>query len=159
VITGSGISTVVIGVGNEFRSDDGVGPAVAAEIGRRGLPGTRVVLSDGEPASLLEAWDGADLAVVVDAVRVDPPTPGRIHRSDAGPWLHGGNAATSHGLGVPEALLLGRALDRLPGRLVVFAVEAASLDLGAGMSPPVAAAVGPAVTAVLAELGAGSGGP
>jgi hydrogenase maturation protease len=158
---------VVIGVGNEFRRDDGIGPAVAGEIGGRDLPGIRVVWSDGDPAALLEAWDGVDLAIVVDAVRLADPAPGRVHKTTAGPWLRGaatssaatgsagaaGGAASSHGLGVPDALLLGQALGRLPGRLVVFAVEAASVDLGVGLSPQVAAAAPAVVSAVLAELG------
>ena len=47
------------GSGNPFRRDDGIGPAVAAAIERRHLPGVRVVISDGEPSGLLEAWSGA----------------------------------------------------------------------------------------------------
>ena len=39
-----------------------------------------LLVSDGEPARLIEAWSGADLAVVVDAVRADPARPGRLHR-------------------------------------------------------------------------------
>ncbi len=55
---------VVIGIGNPFRNDDGIGPAVAAQVEEQRLPGVRVVISDGEPAGLLEAWSGADLAVL-----------------------------------------------------------------------------------------------
>lgn len=32
----------VIGIGNELRRDDGIGPAVAAEIQHRDIPGVRV---------------------------------------------------------------------------------------------------------------------
>jgi hydrogenase maturation protease len=67
--------SVVIGVGNEFRRDDGAGPAVIARL--RGLvpPGVDLVVTDGEPTRLIEAWTGAALAVVVDAVRAQPPRP------------------------------------------------------------------------------------
>jgi len=67
---------VVIGIGNPFRNDDGIGPAAAAQIEGLRLPGVRVVMSDGEPAGLLEAWAGADLAVVVDAIYRVPASPG-----------------------------------------------------------------------------------
>ncbi len=38
-------------------------------------PGVELVVTDGEPTRLIEAWTGAALAVVVDAVRAQPPHP------------------------------------------------------------------------------------
>ena len=70
---------VVIGVGNEYRRDDGAGLAVVARLRDRVPPGVELVLTDGEPTRLIEAWTGAALAVVVDAVRADPPRPGPVH--------------------------------------------------------------------------------
>ncbi len=159
---------VVIGIGNPFRRDDGIGPAVAAGIERQHLPGVRVVFSDGEPSGLIEAWSGAGLAVIVDALHGGPdgraPCPGRIHRvTPAGlggqPGAAGTSAGSSHGLGLPDAFRLGRALGRLPGRAVIIAVEAADVRPGPELSAAVAAALPEAVAAVAAELrGAGSGG-
>ena len=174
---GAGIApSVVIGLGNPFRRDDGIGPAVAAEIGRRQLPGVRVVISDGEPSGLIEAWSGAELAVIVDAVHPGPgvagtghagtgqagtghqvPSPGRIHRVTAARLEHappdeGGGAGSSHGLGLPDALRLARALGRAPGRAVILAVEAADVQPGPGLSAALAAALADVVQAVTAEL-------
>jgi hydrogenase maturation protease len=143
---------VVVGIGNPFRKDDGIGPAVATQIERQSLPGVRVVISDGEPAGLLEAWAGADLAVVVDAIYRMPASPGRIHRLTASQLESGGTAASSHGFGLPDALRLGRALEQLPGRVVVFAVEAADTGAGTELSKPVAAALPEVVAAVMTEL-------
>jgi hydrogenase maturation protease len=146
------LRAVVIGIGNSFRRDDGLGPEVAAQIHRRRLPGVRVVISDGEPVGLLEAWEGADLAVVVDAVQRVPASPGSIHRFTAGQLETGCTAASSHGLGVADAIRLGRALERLPRQVVILAVEGADTGPGTGLSAAVAAAVPQAVTAVVAEL-------
>jgi hydrogenase maturation protease len=143
---------VVIGIGNPFRNDDGIGPAVAAQIEEQRLPGVRVVISDGEPAGLLEAWAGADLAVVVDAIHRVPASPGSIHRLTAGQLEAGSPAASSHGLGMPDALRLGRALGRLPRRVVILAVEAADTGAGTELSKPVATALPEVVAAVMAEL-------
>lgn len=143
---------IVIGVGNRFRSDDGVGLAVATEIAARQLPDVEVTLSDGEPTGLLDSWSDLDLAVVIDAVLCEPSAPGRIWRSTIDNLRNVTTAASSHALGIPEALLLGRALGRVPRELVVIAVEAATLDLGLGLSVPVSAAVPDAVEAVLTEL-------
>lgn len=44
------------------------------------------------------------------------------------------------------------ALDRLPGRLIVHAVEAADLSQGTGLTPAVAAVIDTLATAVLRDL-------
>ena len=144
---------VVIGVGNEFRRDDGAGPAVVTRLGGRVPPGVELVLTDGEPTRLIEAWAGAALAVVIDAVRADPPCPGRVHRFELDQPM-GGPARTtsSHGFGLDDAIRLALALDRMPGRLVVHAIEAADLSQGPGLTPLVADAVGDVARAVLSDI-------
>ncbi len=149
---------VLIGVGNAYRRDDGIGPALAAAISAQSPPGVTVLTSDGEPSRLLDAWSGASLAVVVDAV-CESGVPGRIHRyfspdGQRADWIPGA-AASTHGLGVEEAVLLGQALDRLPERLVVFAVEASDTGYGPGLSRAVAACLPGLTRLVLAELGSG----
>ena len=144
---------VIIGVGNEYRRDDGVGPQVVARLLDRVPRGVELVVSEGEPADMLEAWEGASLAVVIDAVRAVPSEPGRLHRlvlntTDTVP----ATAVSSHGLGLEAAAALGAALDRLPARLIVHAVEVADTTQGVGLTPEVAAAADTLAAAVLHDL-------
>jgi hydrogenase maturation protease len=129
-----------------------------------GLPGVRLVAADGEPTALIGAWQDADLAVVVDAVLCEPPQPGRVHRTVWAPGQQGagplaapgrqvGAAASTHGPGVPDAVRLAEVLGAIPGRLVVFAVEAADLGFGPGLSQAVAASLPRLTRAVRAEFG------
>ena len=147
---------MVIGVGNEFRRDDGAGPAVIGQL--RGLvpSGVELVITDGEPTRLIEAWTGATLAVVVDAVRVsgpEPPHPGRIHRFELDqPGAGAARTASTHGFGLDDAIALALALDRMPGRLIVHAIEAADLTQGPGLTADVAAAAGVVAIAILDDL-------
>ncbi|WP_405521715.1 hydrogenase maturation protease [Streptomyces canus] len=144
----------VVGVGNEFRRDDGVGWAVVARLGERGArrpwpPDVMLATCDGDPARLIGLWEGADLAVVVDAAHAHPATPGRVHRlalQDA--HLCGPTTTSSHGLGLGEAVELARVLGLLPRELIVYAVEGADSAFGTGLSPAVAAAVAPLADAV-----------
>lgn len=147
-----GRRAVLIGIGNPYQRDDGIGPAVASAIERLRLPGVRVVISDGEPVGLLAAWEDTGLAIVVDAIRHEPSCPGHIHRLTSSQLDGDGAAASSHGFGVPYALQLSRALNRQPGRLVMFGIEAADTSAGSGLSAAVSAAVPMAVSAVRAEL-------
>ncbi len=156
------VSAVVIGVGNEFRRDDGAGPYVVTLL-RSAVPESiRLIVSDGEPVALIEAWSGADLAVVVDAVRGSPADaePGRLHRLTVGDGDGDSDSAgepaltvSSHGLGLGDAIGLARALDRMPGRLIVHAVEGSAWDYGIGLTPEVESAADEMAIAVLHDLG------
>lgn len=140
----------VIGIGNEFRRDDATGWAVVALLRKRSVrrplpPVTVLAQCDGDPGRLLELWEDTGLVVVVDACARPSPRPGRTHRwyGDTGGALRPGGPGrhSTHGLGLCEALRLGAALDRGPGRLVVYAVEGADHSWGVGMTPAVAAVV------------------
>ena len=142
---------VVIGVGNRYRRDDGVGPAVADACAARNPPGVRVVTEPADPTQLLDAWTGMGLAVLVDAAVTGAAPPGSV-RSCRATDFDGTRANSSHGVDIAAVIGLGRALDRLPGELVVVCVEAAETGNGPGLTPRVAAAVPGAVDVVLAEI-------
>ncbi len=136
---------VVIGIGNPDRGDDAAGIATTALLRTRGLPPwVTLVDGDGDPGRLLDAWDGADLAVVVDAVHSHTAPPGHVHRLSVragAPVPLAGGPPTSHGLGPGDAITLAAALDRLPGAVLVFAIEGERFELGDLMSIEVAAGV------------------
>jgi hydrogenase maturation protease len=141
---------VVIGIGNDHRRDDGVGPAVAAAVAAE-RPDVPVVICAAEPTAILDAWEGATLAVIVDAAAGDDAIPGRVRRSSLDDLTEPA-MLTSHDLGLAQTYELGRVLDRAPQTVVVVAVDAADGGHGIGLSPAVSAAVPHAVAVVLAEL-------
>jgi hydrogenase maturation protease len=139
---------VVIGVGNPWRRDDGVGLVVAEATRRRLGHAVDVVESDGEPSRLIDAWADFDLAVVVDAV-CSGAAPGTVHVWTDEPALARGSRSTgSHSLGLTDAIALGRALHRLPTRLIVVGVEADETTPGHGLSSAVVGAVQEAVDVI-----------
>jgi hydrogenase maturation protease len=145
---------LVIGLGNPYRQDDGAGIAVLDRLRQARVADLDIVEESGEPASLVERWTGRSLVMLVDAI-ASGARPGTVQRMDCGAaaWHATGNlsAMSSHGLGVAEAIDLGRALDRLPARLVAFGIESADLSQGQGLSASVAAAVGSVVEAIVSE--------
>ena len=148
--------TVLVGVGNPWRRDDGVAAAVLAAAGHRLPPNVELVETDGEPSRLIDAWTDVGLAVVVDAVS-SGAAPGTIHVwRDAREIARAAPSTGSHALGVADAVALGHALDRLPGTLVVVSVEVADTSPGHGLSPAVAAAVDAAVAVIVEVVQAGS---
>ncbi|WP_078658361.1 MULTISPECIES: hydrogenase maturation protease [Streptomyces] len=142
--------TAVIGIGNEFRRDDGLGWAAIALLrarkAQRALPpGTELAQCDGDPGRLISIWEGKALTFVVDACFPPAAQPGRTHRwcvSPGGmPHPAAAGRQSTHGLGLAEAVCLADRVGRGPGRLIVYAVEGADRSLGTGLTPAVAAAL------------------
>ncbi|WP_372592631.1 hydrogenase maturation protease [Actinotalea sp.] len=131
---------LVVGLGNADRGDDAVGPVVAAGIAGLGMDGVDVLVHE-DPTGLLDLWLAYDGVVVVDAIRTGAP-PGTIVTMEVGPragpvadkaWARTGRGGT-HAFGLAAAIELGRALGRLPDRLVVVGVEVAVTDHRPGLS-------------------------
>jgi len=144
----------IIGVGNPLMGDDGVGIAAVERLAALPLPAGVEALDGGTGGlTLLELMAGAETVILLDAVEMGL-APGSIARFDAGAIAaeEGGAGLSLHEAALPEVFALGREMDLLPPRLVVFGVEPASVERRLGLSPAVAAAVEPLVERVLAEL-------
>lgn len=151
-------SALVVCIGNELVADDAVGHAVYRSLLKTALPPeTRLEYCGVGGIALLEYLSGSDeLMIVVDAVQLGT-TPGTVHTIE---WsslvpVSEGAAVSAHGIGLKDTISIGMALypERMPGKTVLVGIEGRCFDeLGGPMTPEVAAAVEPAVMAVLSEL-------
>ena len=132
-------SGIIVGVGHSERQDDGVGPYVARALTKRVLP---AVAHEGDGSGLLDIWERRPACIVIDAVAgKDAPGGLRVFTDlDEPAFARAGFVHSSHRLGLPEAIALGRTLGRLPARLVVIGVTGAAFGFGDTLTPPVAAA-------------------
>lgn len=153
-MTAGRTGTVVIGLGNPYRRDDGVGAAVATALGDLAMPNVVVTTGISDPLGLVEAWSGAALAIVIDAASAIPPAPGRVRRCTLGDLQAGRDGLSSHHVDVRRAHELAQALGRAPDKLVVLAIEVADTGHGVGLSPHVRGAVPEAVRLAAGEIGA-----
>ena len=129
----------IIGVGNEFRGDDGAGLAAARNIRELRLPGVTVWEKTGDAGELWELWQDGRPAIIIDAMRSGAP-PGTIRRFDAaGEPLPAAlfHRASTHSWGVAESIELARTLGQLPATLIVYGIEGKIFAPGAGLSPEV----------------------
>jgi hydrogenase maturation protease len=146
---------VVIGVGNRFRRDAGVGPAVHDRLRSMQHESAGRAERDGEAAALILLWDRQRLAILVDAMQADPPHPGRVHRLMVPrPAVERMQAVRAHAADVGNAVETARLTGRLPGRLIVFGVETADLGAGKGLSPAVQQAADAVAEEIALEIGA-----
>jgi hydrogenase maturation protease len=131
-------SILIIGIGNDYRSDDAVGLLVARALQARKLPRVSIQEATGEGTALLEAWKGAGSVILIDAVTSQSPA-GTIHQLDAqtGPISPEFFALSTHAFGVAEAIELARVLGNLPQHLVIYGIEGKRFVAGVGLSPEV----------------------
>ncbi len=138
----SGAARRVIGIGNGDRGDDGAGPACLAALHARLTSDIELLRCDGEPAALLALLEDSREVYLIDACAGGLPA-GRIRRWNVArrPLPARAGIASTHGLGLAEALELARALGVLPRRCVLYAIEGGSYEAGKPLSAPVRAAV------------------
>ena len=166
---GSGSSSfrvLILGIGNAWASDDGVGPEVVRRaqarlvgLERNAASEVGFVIMARPDLALLDRLAGVDRLILVDGV-VSGATPGTLHRRAWRPGLveeRGVERASSHGFGVKELLEMARALGKLPARVELWGVEITSAAPGQGLSPAVAGAVEEIVEQLVEALGVEDG--
>jgi len=149
---------LVIGIGNEYRGDDAVGLIVARRLAERFDPTITVLEHNGDGADLMEAWQGAESVIVVDAVH-SGAEPGTIHRLDASrqsltvftalpPEAFRGS---THAFSLVQAVELSRTLHQLPPHFIIYGIEGRRFEAGTGLSSEVAKAVPKVAERILPE--------
>jgi hydrogenase maturation protease len=147
------MDVLIVGLGNEYRSDDAVGRVVARKLRAESLDGVRILEETGEGTALIEAWRGADFVILIDAVH-SGGEPGSIYRIDV-------NAQelpreffnySTHAFSVADAVEIARALGQLPGRLVIYGIEGKNFASGIGLSPVIERAAEETAQRLKAEL-------
>ena len=144
---------LVIGIGNEYRGDDGAGLAVVRALQARKSAHARFLECDGNCTTLLEAWKDADDVILIDAV-ASGARPGTIYRIDARVQAipAGCTFFSTHAFGIAETLALARALGQLSASFLIYGIEGKRFAAAEGFSPPVKQAIEKVTDQVLLDL-------
>lgn len=134
------LKTLVIGIGNEFQNDDGVGIYIARELKKHSLPDTTIFELSGEGTELMDIWKNAQKVYVFDAV-CSGEAPGTIFEFKAQEKIIPANFFnySTHNFSLAEAVELSRTLDQLPPALKIFGIEGRNFSKGCQLSPEVKA--------------------
>jgi hydrogenase maturation protease len=151
------MNILVLGIGQSLRGDDAAG-LEAVRLWQQAHPLTaqrvQVAISELPGLALLDFLSGVEAAILVDAVMASA-APGTLHR--VGPdelEAFSAGSGSAHGWGVAETLQLGRSL--YPSisdcRITLIGIEASQMDLGAGLSDEVQAALPGAAQMIEQEI-------
>jgi hydrogenase maturation protease len=136
---------LVLSLGNMLRGDDGVGAAVLEQLEKRAVPDAVDILEGGTPGlETLLLLQGYNRVIIVDAADMgcEPGewrcfTPDQVRLQSRDLHLRG----TLHYAGLAEALSLGRAMNMLPPKIIIYGIQPYTIDWEIGLSPAVAAAI------------------
>ena len=143
---------VVIGVGNELRSDDGVGICVARDLAAASLPNVYAIRGGSAPENSTGEIRGHNPShvLIVDAADLHEP-PGSISILD--PDTIGGASFATHGL--PLSVLGNYLRTEIGCQIIFVGIQPASLAFGESLTPTVQHAARELVAALTECLGSG----
>ena len=145
----------VIGLGNDFRSDDGVGLYVARALAAMCLPHTRVIAGIADGTALIDAWHDTAHAIIIDCT-ISGAAPGTIYRFNA---LDDDIPAdlfarySTHAFNIVETVTLARTLGLLPTALTVYGIEGETTAHGSQLTAGVKTAADRAILEIAEIVG------
>ncbi|MBU2444645.1 MAG: hydrogenase maturation protease [Bacteroidetes bacterium] len=144
---------LLIGIGNEFRQDDGIGIHIARKIKMMNLPNVEIHEASGEGSELIEKWKGKSSVIIVDAVN-SGNVPGEIYFfntvTESLPTKFFNYS--SHAFGLAEAIEVSRRLQQLPSELFVYGIEGKYFEFGEEISEEVQSSSDSLIKVILTQI-------
>jgi hydrogenase maturation protease len=130
--------TLLIGIGNDYRSDDSAGLLAARRLKELHIPGVQVIEESGDGTILLQLWKKAESVLVIDTVR-SGKEPGTIHRIDVQKEILPKEMFrfSTHHFSLADAVQLSRTMNELPRNFVFYGIEGKNFDAGMQLSPEI----------------------
>jgi hydrogenase maturation protease len=147
------VKTLVLGLGNELISDDGLGLLAVRRLKEENSSSAEIIECGLCGMALLDILVGFDRAIIIDAVKTGREVPGTIYDldpADLGPVF----APSPHYSGLPELLDTAAQLGLdFPREIKIFAMEVADpYTIGGGLTKQVEEALGSLVEKIRTQL-------
>ncbi|MCP5158620.1 MAG: HyaD/HybD family hydrogenase maturation endopeptidase [Gammaproteobacteria bacterium] len=148
------MNIIVLGLGNILLRDEGVGVRVIEALAERYTLPMEIEVVDGGTVGmdLLDTLAGCDHLLICDAVQTGAPPASVVKLADAEVPALFQTRFSPHQLGLAEVLATLILMEEAPKAITLIGVVPADMELGAELSPEVAAVIDPAVEALVAEL-------
>ena len=144
---------LLIGIGNPFRRDDGVGCFIAREVKKRNFEDVSCREHRGEGIDLIEQWKDCSTVIAIDAILCEEK-PGTIFRYELPPdeLPKSVFACSTHALNIADVIHLAKTLDRCPPKIIVYGIAGKNFEMGQGFSDEVQEAASKVVNRIVFEL-------
>jgi len=129
---------LVLGIGNDILTDDGIGPKLVRDLGKMDIP-IEVTFNTASVGGLelLETVSGYSRIFIIDAIRTQGGRPGNVYFLSPDDFRQTMHISNLHDISFLTALKLGDKLDyELPSEIMIIAVEIAEdLEFSEDLSP------------------------
>jgi hydrogenase maturation protease len=145
---------LIVGAGNEYRSDDGVGPVIVKKLGQllHEKATIRKCIKDG--TELIELCKGHKCVYLVDSVK-SGCEPGKIFRFDANSEAlprEAFSCYSTHAFNVAESIELARSMGCLPEKMIVYGIEGKCFEDGENFSDEVKRSIAEVIIRIKREI-------
>jgi hydrogenase maturation protease len=149
------MDTLILGLGNDFCGDDGIGIAIAENIKADVNDCADVIISNESGLAIIDYLLGYKKAIIIDAIHTGKYQPGTVIELTVDDLRQVGNPSP-HYTGLPEIKKLSHELNLVfPNEIRIFAVEIPdTYEISEKLSQPVSRAiddVAGGIKALLAE--------
>jgi len=151
------LKTLILGVGNLYRQDDGVGIKVIQKLianrNNYDIPPMVSILDGGtEGLGLIEYFKDYEKIILVDAVEMQLPAGEiKVFLSEEAILTINSDSLSTHGFGIAEVLKLAKQLD-INSEIIIVGIQPQSLDFIKGLTKKVELAVDKVVDIILEKF-------
>jgi hydrogenase maturation protease len=146
-------ATLILGVGNPFRRDDGFGPAVIARLQTdENVRGVDLLDGGTDGFALMDYMQGYEKVLVVDAVNMGgAPGEIKLFSPQEARLSITTDALSTHGFGLAEVIAL---MDRLDVHISmqILGIQAKDVTFGEGLSPEIERKIDDVLTLIRKEV-------
>lgn len=161
-----GKSILVIGMGNPYRCDDGIGLQVAKNLSKILPEKVNVQTYNNCGLEIMDLWQKYDCVYLIDAVstglkcdlsgsEAEEQRPGRLYRFDAVakplPPIFSTKHST-HCFSIHETIALCKNLEMMPKKLIIYGIEGQSFHIGTELSEKVRQAISDITDCIKKEI-------
>jgi hydrogenase maturation protease len=129
----------IIGIGNEFRSDDAVGILIARKL-KEFYPDYDIIESDGNGIDLLSIFQEYDKVILIDAAVAEKNEDvGQVREIKVAQETNFSDIKifSSHSFSLLEAIKMGKQLSILPKELILYLILSQNFSFGQEISEKV----------------------
>ncbi|HMK47366.1 MAG TPA: hydrogenase maturation protease [Methanocella sp.] len=148
----------VLGIGNILVGDDGFGPRVLEELGKKQIPPNVELIDAGVGGMAILSWiEDADKIIIVDSVQTGNEPVGTVYRfTDKEMPPSDMFMLSLHDLNLIDTINIGRVVQKMPAEIIIYGVEVIRLtEFTREMSPEVETAVTEVADLVMEEISKG----
>ncbi|MGM0404546.1 MAG: hydrogenase maturation protease [Thermoplasmatota archaeon] len=124
----------VIGIGNLYRGDDGIGPKLVQEIQEKPFPSNILFFDIGlKEISLIHILKDLDSVLIIDAVNFDGKVGEfRFFKIDEVDSIR--EISGSHGSNLFQIIELSKKMEEAPDEIIIMGIKSENMELGDKMS-------------------------